>query len=389
METLETDITDLNLLYDAFKASMKGSSWKTEVQRFERDPLNGLCKLSDELSSKTYKTSKGSEFVLNERGKTRYIHGNTIRDRIVRHALCDNVLHPSLQPYLIYNNGASQTGKGTDFARREFERDLHNFYLEHGSNKGYIAFIDFSKFFDNIVHKTALKMLYPKIDKDLYWLLKTVFDNFKIDVSYMSDEEYENSLNIKFDSIKYHSQIPNNLKTGSKLMYKSVDIGDQVSQDVGIYYPTKIDNYATIVRGCTRYGRYMDDIYIIHEDKEFLKSVIEGISEIANELGIFINTNKTKIVKLSSNFKYLQFKYTLSETGKVIKRINPKTVTRERRKLKAYKRLLDVGILKYSDIENCYRSWMGTYVKFMSKKQRENIKELYYELFGKDVRWKT
>lgn len=382
------NLSDMNFLYKAYITSMSRSSWKHGSQRFERDYLSELVKLSNELESRTYKTSKGSEFILKERAKTRYVHGNVIRDRIVRHVLCDNIIHPSIEPYLIYSNGASQKGKGTDFERKLFENDLHNFYLEYGDNDGYVGFIDFSKFFDNIHHDKALKMLESKINKDVQWLLEAVFDNFAIDVSYMNDNEYSECMYKKFDSIKYHKDIPDNLKTGDKYMRKSVDIGDQVSQEVGIFYPTRIDIYATVVRGCKRYGRYMDDIYIILRDKDELISVMNGIFEEADKLGIFINIKKTKIYKLSDNFKYLQYKYRLNENGKVIKRINPKTVHRERRKLKGYKRLLIKGIINYNDIENCYKSWLGTYAKRLSKKQLDNMQNLYYNLFGRNVRWK-
>jgi hypothetical protein len=381
-------LSDMNLLYDAFKASMKGCAWKSEPQRFETDFLTELNKLSDEIMDKSYKTSPKTEFILSERGKTRFIHGSRIRDRIVRHCLCDNILTPVLEPYLFYNNGASQKGKGTDFARKEFEKDLHNFYLEHKTNCGYVAFVDFSKFFDNIVHDEALKMILPKLNSQQQWLLREIFHSFEVDVSYLTDLEYSTCLNKKFNSVEYHKSIPPEKKTGEKYMKKSVDIGDQVSQNVGIYFPTRIDNYATVVRGCRRYGRYMDDIYIIHEDKNFLQSVIDGIHKEAESLGIIINEKKTRIVKLSKSFQYLQFKYFLTDTGRVVKRINPKTLTRERRKLKAYKRLLDKGTLAYPDIENCYRSWMGTYAKYLSIKQREGIQELYMNLFERSPRWK-
>ena len=56
-------------------------------------------------------------------------------------------------------------------------------------------------------------------------LLLQIFDSFKVDVSYMTDEEYANRYSAKFDSIQYQT-IPRNLKTGEKFMRKSVPIGD-------------------------------------------------------------------------------------------------------------------------------------------------------------------
>ena len=382
-------ISDMNALYDAFKASMKGSAWKEEPQRFEVDVLSELAKLKAEIDNRTYKTTKGTEFILNERGKIRHIHGGKIRDRIVRHALCDNELQASLNPYLIYNNGASQEGKGLSFARRMFERDLHNYWLKYRTNDGYIGFVDISKFYDNIRHDKIRELIYPKISEEAQWLMEEALRTFRIDVSYMTDEEYSRCLTDKFDSVAYYEHVPSELLTGEKWMDKSVNIGDQVSQNIGIFFPTRIDNYVKIVRGCRWYGRYMDDMYIICRSKDELHSIIAGMCEQAALLGMFVNEKKTHIAKLSGTYKFLQVKYSLSDTGKVIKRINPKNVTRQRRRIKAYKRLMDKGVMTYEEVEQACKSWMGNYASIMSKAQIEHMKALYREAFGKELSWKS
>ena len=385
---MENTISDMNWLYEGFKAAMSCSPWKEEPQRFEIDFLSQLTYLSNELDDRTYKTMPGSEFPIRERGKERYIHGNRTRDKIVRHCLCDNTLADALQPYQIYNNGASQKGKGISFSRRIFERDLHNYYLKHGSNKGFVCFVDFSKYYDNIRHDKAKELILPKLDEFSAWLFENIVDTFKIDVSYMSDEEYEHCLDECFNSITYHEQHTPEELTGKKFMAKSFDIGDQVSQSVGVFFPTRIDNYVKIVRWCKFCGRYMDDLYFIVKTRDEAKSIIAGIKEEARNLGIFINDSKTQIVPLSHTFTYLKIRYSLDDNGKVIKRISPETVTRQRQKLKAYKRLLDRKEMAYIQIENAYKSWMGSFAPIMSKKQIKHMKSLYFELFGKDVRWK-
>jgi hypothetical protein len=132
----------------------------------------------------------------------------------------------------------------------------------------------------------------------------------------------------------------------------------------------------------------MDDMYFIVESKEEALSIIDGIRKEAANLGLFMNEKKTHIVKTSDTFKFLQIKYYVTSTGKVVKRINPKAVTRQRRRLKAYKRILDNGEIPLEDIELSYKSWMGDYTKLMSKKQIANMKQLYKDLFGKETRWK-
>ena len=385
---MKNTVSDMNVLYDAFKASMKGSAWKEEPQRFEIDFLSEITRLHHELENRTYKTSPRKGFILNERGKIRYIHGSRIRDRVVRHALCDEELTEALKPYLIHNNGASQKGKGISFSRKMFERDLHNYWLENRTNDGYVGFIDLSKFYDNIQHKKIKELVNPKISEFSQWLLCEILSTFEIDVSYMDDEEFSYCTGKKFNSVEYYSKISDEQRTGEKFMQKSVDIGDQVSQDIGVFFPTRLDNYAKIVMSCKRYGRYMDDIYIIGKSKEYVESVIAGMKAEAEKLGLFINEKKTRVVKLSGTYRYLQIKYSLTDTGKVIKRINPKSITRERRKIKAYKRLLEKGEMLYEDIEQAVKSWMGSFYRLMSKKQINNMKTLYKTLFGKELIWK-
>lgn len=381
-------LTDMNVLYEAFRASMIGSSWKDEPQKFELDYLSELTRLKNELESRTYKTSPGSEFTINERGKRRYIHGSRMRDRVVRHALCDNVLTPILSRYLIDNNGASQKGKGITYSRKQFEKDLHNYWLKYRTNDGYVVIVDFKKFYDNMRHDKIKEMIMPKLDEFSQWIFSEIVNSFAVDVSYMTEEEYTNCLDEVFDSIEYHEQHPTGTLNGGKYMAKSVDIGDQVSQNIGVFFPTWIDNYCKIVLGLKWYGRYMDDIYFIVHTKEEAHRIIAGIEERAEEIGLIVNSKKTQINRLDRQFTYLQTRYWLTDTGKVVKKIKQKTVTRERQKLKAYKRLLDDDKMTPGDVENAYKSWMGNFASIMSKQQIKNMKRLYKDLFGKDVRWK-
>ena len=381
-------LTDLNLLYTAFLASLKGSAWKEEPQRFEIDFLTEIVRLKQEVETRTYRTSQGTEFTLNERGKIRHIHGARMRDRVIRHALCDGELADALRPFLIHNNGASQKGKGLTFARQMFVRDLHNFWLKYRDNHGYIGFVDFSKFYDNIRHDLIRATVGPKITEEAQWLLDEILRTFEIDVSYMTEDEYARCMDEKFNSVRYFETVPDGAKTGEKFMPKSVDIGDQVSQDIGIFFPTPIDNYVKIVRGQRWYGRYMDDLYIICRDRDELKDIIEGIKIEARAMGMFINEQKTHIARLGDTYRYLQIKYSLTDDGRVVKRISPKAVTRERRRLIAYKHLIERGRMTYEDVEEACRSWMGDYSRLMSKKQINHMKAHYQALFGKELSWR-
>ena len=139
-------------------------------------------------------------------------------------------------------------------------------------------------------------------------------------------------------------------------MYKSMGIGSQVSQIAGLLYPTKIDNYCKIVKGLKYYGRYMDDIYIIHPDKKFLQELLKELNEMCKNLGLFINPHKTQIIKLSKGFTFLKVNYNYTETGRIITRINKKTIARMRRKLKKLFKKLKNKEITMEDIDISFNS---------------------------------
>ena len=125
----------------------------------------------------------------------------------------------------------------------------------------------------------------------------------------------------------------------------------------------------------------MDDSYIISNDKQFLHEMLDKITQIASELGIFINHKKTRIMKINHFFTWLKLRYKLTKTGHLVIKVNPKTVTRERRKLKKYRRMVDQGRMPLIDVQNSFKSWLGTYDKLLSYRTKTNMKALYRDLF--------
>lgn len=231
--TYEEIICDANNLYKAYKASVKCSKWKESTQRFMMNFLNYIFDIQEDLSNRTLTNGPVKEFSISERGRLRSITSITPSDRIVRHVLCDEVLIPAVEKKLIYDNSASIKGRGISHQRERFEVHLQKYYRKYG-NEGYILFGDFTKFYDNIIHELAKKELLRLFDNDEFidWLLTLIFDSFKVDVSYMSDDEYSSCLYDTFNKLDYR-KIPKNLLTGEKWMAKSVNIGDQLSQVSG------------------------------------------------------------------------------------------------------------------------------------------------------------
>lgn len=371
----QREIFDGNALYDAYIKAKRGSDWKPQVQRFGMTYLLELAKMQRELKERTYEFLPCTTFIVHERGKTRAITGEQVQDRIAKHALCDEIITPAMTKYLIYDNGASLEGKGITFTRKRLETHLHRYYRQNGSNEGYVLLIDFSKYYDNIWHDQVRSQFRKFIHNDTaLWFLDKILDDAKVDVSYMTDEEYAHCMTTVFNSLEYQN-IDHSLLTGEKFMRKHLDIGNQVAQNAGIAYPIPIDNFIKIVKGVKFYGRYMDDSYVIHRSKEYLEELLQEIVEVAASIGITVNMRKTHICNLSEMWRFLQVQYSLTETGRVIHKIHPKRLTAMRRKMKKL-----VHILEEADFDNWYKSWFKNYCRLMSKQQRSNMDTLYYQL---------
>jgi hypothetical protein len=381
-------ISDPNNLYEAYLKTISSSKWKETTQKFMVNYLREIFKLSDDLWNMTYMPGTQGEFILHERGKLRPITTSQPRDRIVRNVLCDKVLIPEVTKHLIYDNGASIKNKGIDFTRRRFEVHLHKAVKEYGTNEIYGLFGDFSKFYDNIIHSISKTQLLNLFQNDPYleWLLDVIFHNFEVDVSYMSNYEYNQCLfNMVFNKLEYR-KIPKELLTGHLYMEKSINMGDRVSQIVGVYYPSEADTYIKYVRGMKYYDRYSDDWCLICNNKETLKDILEYLDKnIYTKLGIHLNKKKTRIVKLDRPFKFLQTTYRVSNTGHINKKMNPKRVRDMKKKLKRFKIKIDNKEMDYLQAENTFKSWYLNHAKLMTKIQRRTILSLYESLFKKKI----
>lgn len=379
-------VCDANSIYEGYLSSIKGSAWKESTQKYMLNYLHNIFKIQHQLQTRTLQNGKAGAFILSERGKTRFITSIPIQDRIVRHVLCDKVLLPEIKKRIIYDNGASVKGRGLSFSRGRFETHLRKYYMKYG-NAGYILFGDFSKFYDNIIHKTAINQLLHLVDNDPFveWLLSVIFKAFETDVSYLSDDEYSHCYSSIFNRLQYETTANQSTLTGSKIMKKSVSIGDQLSQVIGTYYPHDIDNYVKYVRQQKYYGRYQDDWYIMNPDKQELDSLRTEVTGIASRLGIHINEKKTRIVSIKGPYKYLQIKYCLGKTGKINKSIDPKKLSGMKRKLRKLKNKSMEGDVSYQDIETMFKSWIGNCYKLLSKQQRMAMLKFYEDLFDRKI----
>ncbi|MGN0107121.1 MAG: RNA-directed DNA polymerase [Hominilimicola sp.] len=128
------------------------------------------------------------------------------------------------------------------------------------------------------------------------------------------------------------------------------------------------------------YGRYVDDFYLIHHDKEYLRYCLEVITNYLSKYGLELN-EKTQIFPLKNGIDFLGFHTYLTESGKVIRKLKKSSKDNMRRKLKAFKRLYDEGKISMSVILCSYSSWRAHAKNGNTYYLIKRMDELFNELF--------
>lgn len=307
-------------LYNAYRKCCLGVGWKASTQRYKANALQNVNNTLSLLRNGGFKSRGFYEFDRCERGKLRHIKSIHLSERVVQRCLCDNSLVPMFSRSFIYDNGACIKGKGIKFAIDRLKCHLQRHYRKYGTD-GYALVFDFSKYFDNIEHKPLKDIIDSEYtDTRLAGLVKQLVDDFG-DIG--------------------------------------LGLGSQISQACALRYPNRLDHYIKEVLRIKGYARYMDDGYLLHKSKEYLQKCLSDIKQICGELGIKLNTKKTQIVKISRGITFLQRRFVLTETGKVIIKPRPRGIVKMRRKLRVFKRKLDAGKMAFADIKTSFVSFKG------------------------------
>lgn len=133
------------------KKCCNGVRWKQSVQNFEGHLFSGTATRRRMVLEQTWKPKSCSHFTLRERGKIRLIDAPHITDRQIHKTLCNEVLIPLYSPSMIYDNRASQRGKGLHWQFKRIKQQLGWHYRRYG-REGAVLLLDLKGFFPNASH---------------------------------------------------------------------------------------------------------------------------------------------------------------------------------------------------------------------------------------------
>lgn len=335
-------VYDFSNLYAAYRAARKGKRWKSTVAKVEANALEAVAYLQKELRDGTYRPGAYYEFFVYE-PKKRLIQTNSIKDKIVQHAFCDQVLYPVLSRPFILDNYGSQVGKGTHFGLDRLRDFMREYYRRHGSADGWVLKADVHHYFASIRH-----------------------DILKQDVAELLTDPRCLALSTAIiDSTPGGVGIP---------------IGNQSSQIYALLYLNKLDHFVKEVLRIRYYGRYMDDFYLIHEDKAVLKEAWARIEEHLTARGLQLN-GKTNIFPLRNGLDFLGFHSYLTDTGKVIRKVRRSSRERMKRKLRKFSVMYAAGAISKEEITASYQSWRSHAMHGQCRSLVEKYDRIFEQIF--------
>jgi len=263
------DITSVENLLKAWKEFKRGKSKRQDVLEFERNLMENIFSLHDDLKNKTYKHGKYEAFNISD-PKPRNIHKATVGDRLLHHAVYRK-LYFFFDKKFIADSYSCRKRKGTHKAINKFREYARKESKNH-TKTIWVLKCDVRKFFASIDHKILIEILEKNIkDKDIVWLLSEIVGSF------------------------------NSARKGVGL-----PLGNLTSQLLVNIYMNEFDQFVKHKLKVKYYVRYADDFVVLSLNRKYLENVLLEIKEfLQNELKLELHSNKVSIKTFSSGVDYL------------------------------------------------------------------------------------
>lgn len=363
VNNIYSEVYNLNNIINMTNKVLSKTKNKYKVYMFELYKFEHFFNIYRRLYLKDIGNIKYNIFMIND-PKPRIIMAEDIEDKIINHLIAKYLLNEVFESKYDECMCATRIGKGTLYGIRLLKKYLND--MKNKYDNFYVLKLDIRKYFYNIDHYVLKNIICKKIkDNDAIDVLFKIIDSTNNDyvnvkIKKLKDKriEYLNSLNIhnKDKLIKEVESIPL-YKYG-----KGVALGNQTSQAFGLIYMYEIIHYMKEELKLSRQVNYMDDIIILHSDKEYLKSCLDKITnKLKYEYKLDINIKKTRIDNISNGINFLGYYFYL-KNNKIIIKLSNKNKVNIKKKLSKCKNKLEYiftlnkynGLFKWGDCHNLY-----------------------------------
>lgn len=297
--TYEQLLFDLHIAYfDARRHKRK----RIYQIRFEADMERNLRELANELWHRTYKARPSTCFIISD-PKKREVFAADFRDRIVHH-LYYNYTHRLFERTFIHDSYSCIKGRGTHYGiarlRSHIRKESLNF-----TERCYILKMDISGYFMQINREKLLEISLRKLSSMRFHRINNKSSetwNEVLDFDFLTYLSKEIILLNPVENCRVRgSKSDWDLLPYNKSLFHSpigcgLPIGNLTSQLFSNVYLGELDQFMKRTLHCRRYGRYVDDFYVVSSNKEWLRSIIPEVRRyLLEELQLSVNEAKTQI----------------------------------------------------------------------------------------------
>ena len=157
-----SEICTFAVIYAAYMAARRGKRSRAATAHYEVRLLENIVNLVYILKTKIYRPGVFRVFYVYE-PKKRLVQAPAFVDKVVQHAIVDNLLYDRITRSFILDNYASQKNKGLHFGLDRLKGFFTDYWNKHHTAEGWVLKCDVRHFFASINHD-KLKEKLKKLD---------------------------------------------------------------------------------------------------------------------------------------------------------------------------------------------------------------------------------
>ncbi|WP_099465226.1 RNA-directed DNA polymerase [Parabacteroides provencensis] len=309
---------DFESLVEAWLDCRRAKRRTPVAMDFEVDAESNLYNLYKEIEEGTYKISRSNAFIVLQPVK-REVFAASFRDRVVHHYLAARI-NPLFEKEFILDSYSCRVGKGTLFGVKRLKRFIAQCSANY-TEDCYVLQCDIRGFFMNIDRRLLanklnafLKEKYKGDDMEtiLYLTNMIALDNPVSRVHVKGFRHLWKGLP-KDKSLFSMNGMPMPCDKAPKQLDMFVcnkelglPIGNLTSQLFANFYLNSFDHYCKSKLRLRYYGRYVDDFFVVHQDKDFLKSLVPVFQTfLRDELGLTLHPKKIRLTHYSKGVRFV------------------------------------------------------------------------------------
>jgi hypothetical protein len=257
-------------LFEAYYLARKNKAKKISQIMFEFEYESKLIELADEIMRKEYEPLPYKAFLIHN-PVLREVFAASFRDRVIHHFIFMHI-NKIFEKEFIEDSYSCRKNKGTLYGIKRVSKFIKQ-CSENYTRECYILKLDLEGYFYNIDKKLLFGMIKSKVEEKrelleidfetiMFLIEKTIFHNSLKNVKRIGTNKEWKKLS-KSKSLFFAKKD------------RGLPIGNLTSQLFSNIYMDSFDKFVKNELGIKYYGRYVDDFIIIHNDKNYIKSLID------------------------------------------------------------------------------------------------------------------